>query len=361
MTRDAGFKRRVRARAARTGEAYTTARARLDRAGPAPAAGRVLHVTTGDSVVGTLREAGVLAPIVAWRDVLHEGPVPAGLAPAALRRARAAHLAGDTPGRAAAIERSLAARDRLLEAHADGEYVLWFEADLYDQLQLAQVLDALGRLAVDPARVALVSIGEHRGIAHFGGLGELDAGQLAALAEQAEPLTPEALRLAAAAWAAFTAPDPDGLPAIARARSRELRFLGEAFGRLLGEYPSRSDGLSLTQRRLLLAAAGGAATAGDVFLRVQEAERRPFLGDETCFRLLRTLAGGPAALLEIEGSGARFAGNRVRLTARGEAVLAGREDHVRLAGIDRWIGGVHLAGHAVRWRYDERLETLVAG
>ena len=31
MTRDAAFKRRVRARMTRTGEAYSTARARLDR------------------------------------------------------------------------------------------------------------------------------------------------------------------------------------------------------------------------------------------------------------------------------------------------------------------------------------------
>ena len=27
--------------------------------------------------------------------------------------------------------------------------------------------------------------------------------------------------------------------------------------------------------------------------------------------------------------------------------------------IERWIGGVHLAGHDVRWRWDEATETLV--
>jgi len=49
----------------------------------------------------------------------------------------------------------------------------------------------------------------------------------------------------------------------------------------------------------------------------------------------------------------------VRLTAMGERVLAGQEDHVRLNGIDRWIGGVHLTGDSTPWRYDERLEALV--
>ena len=36
----------------------------------------------------------------------------------------------------------------LLEAHRDGEYVLWFEADLYDQLQIIQILARLADLGV---------------------------------------------------------------------------------------------------------------------------------------------------------------------------------------------------------------------
>jgi hypothetical protein len=29
------------------------------------------------------------------------------------------------------------------------------------------------------------------------------------------------------------------------------------------------------------------------------------------------------------------------------------------AGIDRWIGGVHLRGHHVPWRWDDGIETIV--
>ena len=28
--------------------------------------------------------------------------------------------------------------------------------------------------------------------------------------------------------------------------------------------------------------------------------------------------------------------------------------------LDRWIGGVHLLGHRVRWRWDERLQKIVS-
>src|SRR6185503_7997206 len=127
-------------------------------------------------------------------------------------------------------------RDARLTAGHE-RYLLWFEADLYDQLQLIQVLDALTAAGVAPERIALVSAGEFPGVAHFGGLGELSAAALVGLFEQRVTLTAEAVALARAAWAAFRAPEPSGLAGLESARSPELRFLGEAIARLLQEYP----------------------------------------------------------------------------------------------------------------------------
>ena len=95
MTRQADFKRRVRARMAKTGESYATARAQLlaEHGGPIRASMRAaLHVTNGDSAAGTLRETTLVERVLPWRDALHEGPVPA-LPDNELRRVRAAFLA----------------------------------------------------------------------------------------------------------------------------------------------------------------------------------------------------------------------------------------------------------------------------
>jgi hypothetical protein len=315
--------------------------------------GSVLHVTNGDSTVRTLAGVAHVGRAVAWRDALHEGPVPA-LDAEELRRVRARFLATTAPVDAAAVERSLAERDELLAAGAGGEYVLWFEADLYDQLQLVQVLARLGELAVDPARVTLICIGEHVGKAHFGGLGELDAEQLARLRETvATPLTPASFDLARAAWAALTADEPRGLAAIARTRHAELRFVGEAFDRLGREYPSTRDGLSLAERRILAAVAGGAANADAVFATITARELRPFLGDTFCFEAIGRLARARTPLLTVDEG-------QIRLTDAGRRVLAAEDDHVRVNGVDRWLGGVHLAGDRARWRWDEGLEAVVA-
>jgi hypothetical protein len=41
-------------------------------------------------------------------------------------------------------------------------------------------------------------------------------------------------------------------------------------------------------------------------------------------------------------------------------VLGGEADHITLNRFDRWIGGVHLLRHRVRWRWDERIrETFL--
>ena len=361
MTRQADLKRRVRARMARTGESYAAARAQVvagrDRPGP-DRPGAALHVTNGDVTVDLLRRAGLARSALAWADVLHEGPVPAGLDDAGLRRARAEFLAGTDGVDPAAVRRRLEDRDRALASNRAGTYVLWFEADLYDQLQIAQILTMLGDLGVAPDRVTLICIGEYPGIAHFGGLGELEPEQLPGLLGVATPLTAATLDLAAAAWAALRAPDPGGLGAIAASRSRELRFLGDAFDRLSREYPSTRDGLSLTERRTLAATPAGGAAAGAVFDRLGEREARPFLADLFFFRILARLAGARVPLLELDPPGEVTAATRVRPTGAGGRVLRGEADHVALNGIDRWVGGVHLLGAEARWRWDEGTESL---
>jgi hypothetical protein len=347
MTKQADFKRRVRARMEKTGESYTAARAQLLAAGAG-----ALHVTNGDSTAGSLRETELVSRLVVWRDVLHEGPVPA-VDDARLRVARAEFLGGGEGAPSVAeVLRAFEERDRAFAAGRSGEYVLWFEADLYDQLQLAQILARLRALGVAPARVTLICIGEHLGIAHFGGLGELGPSELAELpARAAVVLTDDALALGVAAWEALRAPDPGGFAAIVGARSPELRFLPEAFDRLGREYPSTRDGLSLTERRLLAAVAEGASSPVEAFVRAGAREARPFLGDVFAFAALERLARAPVPLVE---------GGSLQLTAAGERVLRGDADHVSLNGVDRWVGGVHLEGRSVRWRWDEGREAIVA-
>src|SRR3954454_14586784 len=104
-----------------------------------------------------MERAGLAGDLLSWRDVLHEGPVP-DLPPDQLRRVRADYLATLGAAETAEVEAELLVRDeRLAGALESGEpVVLWFEHDLYDQLQLIQILAGLPDR---PAAIELICIG----------------------------------------------------------------------------------------------------------------------------------------------------------------------------------------------------------
>jgi hypothetical protein len=329
-----------------------------------------LHVTNGDSAGNTLRQTTLGGAVLTWQDVLHEGPVPAGPR-GRLLQARAAFLSACGWGSRRSILASLEERDhQLTRALGDGQQVvLWFEHDLYDQLQLVDVLALAAPVAPE-----LIVVGSFPGRPAFRGLGELTADDLETLWPARVPAGQDTLAAAASVWAALRHPDPSALAAaalaaVARADLPGLPFLGPALLRLLEELPAPGDGLSGTERRALRAIAAGAATPGAAFLAAQDLEAAPFLGDAWFFRALSALGTGPARLIESDGrplppppplgDATLFAPLPLRVTAHGERVLRGEQDRARLLGVDRWVGGTHVTLDNL-WRWDSVTREVVA-
>lgn len=273
----------------------------------------MLHVTNGDSAADLIARTGLAGRVLPWRDALHEGPVPEDLDAEQLATVRARFLAASGGGAEHAIAADFTARDLLLEESASGgdPILLWFESDLYDQLQLVQMLDRLGA-AAEPPEIALVEPGGDP----FVGLAELDPDQLQELYERRRRLGRPELDLAVRAWAAFRSPDPRGLVNLVREGSLALRFLGAALVRHLEQFPSERDGLGRSERTLLEAVAGGARRPAAAFAFQHEREERPFLGDTWAWAHLDRLAAGPAPLLIVRTapspSGATSPASKIR-------------------------------------------------
>ena len=121
------------------------------------------------------------------------------------------------------------------------------------------------------------------------------------------------------------------------------------------------DGTSLTEHFILQAVDPWPLEGVQVFRAVQRLERHIFMGDATFFWRLRSMATAPHPLVTTGGAdGAdalRFA--KIGLTHAGAAVSRGESDAVALNGLDRWIGGVHLTGNSVPWRWDRSAGTLI--
>ena len=234
----------------------------------------MLHITNGECAVAVLSRA-VSGAFLPWDDVLHEGPVPSGLPLEALSAERARFIAEAFDVPLPEVERKFAARDAAFRsAGRHDEVVLWFEHDLYDQLQLIQVLDALGEKPGPP--VSLVCEAEY--------VGMMTPERAAELFSLRNPVTRRHVAEARHAWAAFRSSDPRE---VEKVRAMALPYLGPALRRHLQELPWTTDGLSLLQRRIVNA---GAMPFRELFEAVREDPA--YLGDAVLAWHLRRLQQG---------------------------------------------------------------------
>jgi hypothetical protein len=280
-----------------------------------------LNIINGDAAAADLAAArDSHSRILVWRDVLHEGPVLA-VVPEELALVRARFLADQGWADYDEARIAFAARDAEVAAlEPSDKVILWFEDDLYDQLQLIQILDRLA---------------EHNGPIDLMALPRQGRTPLLLRHASGRPLGEPALAVARRAWTAFTAPDPHALQDMWLAGTPELPDLGPALGRALEELPASTDGLSRTERQLLSRLP---APLAELVALDPVAEERPFASDAVLESRLR----GLSELAQGDWTG--FA-----LTDAGRAVLSGER---RNEQIDRWLGGVRLTGPEPRFWWD---------
>jgi hypothetical protein len=312
-----------------------------------------LILTNGDNAADLLRLAGRTGTILPWRDVLHEGPIVNG-ALEACSAERVAYLAQRFGIDAGEVAAGFAERDATMRAHASFDRIeLWFEHDLYDQLQVVQILSFLAD-EQRHERVTLVQADDF--------LGAQRADTILRFADRGRPIAAADLDLAQDVWSALVTPTPEAVAARAAALDERLPYLKAALHRFLEELPAPASGLSRTEQAILDGIAAGTTSPTRLFPEVIRQEEAAFMGDWSFFGLLDDLASCEVPL--ISGLAAapaedRFEEAELELTMAGEDVVAGEDDHIAMSGIDRWWAGTRLTGHAV-WRYDRGAAALVA-
>jgi hypothetical protein len=309
-----------------------------------------------------MEQSGLPGRFIAWPDVLHEGPTPL-LSGDEWNQVRSRYLASDAFGEPGEsfddTLRGYRERDAALESYArHDEVVFWFEHDLFDQLLLIRHLWWL-RDKKGP-RFSLVCGQEYLGLLKPEEFPKLFAGR--------RTITENQIGIGTRAWAAFCAADPIGLLAFAAAAAEhaehtehaaaehaeyaELPYLPAAIRRHLEEFPSTTNGLARSERQLLQALSEGTRTPEEAFVEASRLEDHIFMGDMSFWTIIRRLAGArrPLVAADLTPRAGRLPSGTLKLTADGAAVLAGRADHVALNGLDRWLGGTHLAS-ARYWRW----------
>jgi hypothetical protein len=286
-----------------------------------------------------LKKAGILGTHMAWRDALNDGPVPAGLSLEQTSTLRARYQAERGYGNPIKLIHEFQRRDEQIRRAGEfDEVVLWFEHDLYDQLQVLQTLTAIEELNLEPGRVSVVQSDHY--------IAGMTVDEIVPLFSKRRTATPAIFKSARRSWERFTSASPGDLYAAAGEDAIGLPYLRAALQRLCEEFPWKRDGLSRSQRQALYAVAQGPGRPEELFARAQAREEAYFLTEQVFAKMLEDLAAGESALIEEEEA-------TLVPTGLGRRVLAGDGDWLERRAIDRWVGGVRLLPeNLTRWDDD---------
>ncbi|MDX1572210.1 MAG: hypothetical protein R3200_17140, partial [Xanthomonadales bacterium] len=256
---------------------------------------RILHITHGDSANERLTDAGIEGERVGWDDPLHHGPIPAGLNLDELTDVRAKFIAARGWGEYSTVRFEFQRRNELLAHHArEDEVVIWSSFELFDQLQLIQLLAWFDNhhLVVNPPSIVWLS----------GYFSDQPRQELIRWFEAREPVADEVITEGSVVWQEIRSPEPDGLRRFTdRSVSSHLPFLQPALRRFLQEYPGIDDGLSRTQRQVLSILDESPQGPVTLFQLNQERESPAFMGDWSFWWELESLCNCPVPPIRVSG------------------------------------------------------------
>ena len=315
----------------------------------------ILHITNGDSAADLMTDAGIEGVILPWRDILHEGPVPATINLSALSEVRAGFIFNSGWGSFNEILDSFRRRDQILQNFKEHtQLTLWFEHDLYDQLQILQILDYLATQDRSGTDINMICIADNY-------LGRLSTDEINSLYGTEQTVTDNQYRLAQKAWRAYRSPTPDAWQQLLHEDTSALPHLHDTVLRSLEEYPDNRTGLTKTQQHMLQLIQSGIHHAGRLFGASQQFEQHIFMGDTTFWHYLQQMIDAEPALVELPaGQKLTLPTNpqqQLNLTAYGHQVLAQQVNWLDSVIIDRWIGGVHLYKDQI-WCWDASQQQL---
>lgn len=257
-----------------------------------------LHVANGDCTTALIEKAGLPGTRSIWADALYDGPVP-DVSDDQLVRVRAEFIAAGLDLAADEVEADLRKWRSIIDADRYSELVLWFEHDLFDQLNLIQLLSRTGRDRPVRKPVSLISINRHPNHPAFKGLGQLQPAEIRELFQRRQRVTPQQYALAASAWDAFKSGNRNRLVSLLQDDTTALPFLAAALQRYLDEEAGGADGLTRSERRLLEQLRDGPLEIHRAFEAMHEGETAYYITDLSFWAMVKRLSGRRPALIDV--------------------------------------------------------------
>lgn len=211
----------------------------------------LLHITNGDSLTDRLRSIDLKGDIITWREMLCEGKTLTNVGSETFWKTRFEFLNKNYKvSKSWFIEKTLKEYRSLCNHKQQDEIVLWFEYDLFCQINMLAVISWL-KTHRKYAKISLVSCGKEDNTDKMYNFGELKDDYLEHLYEQRTELKQDDIEYADYVWQLYCSDNPIRLENLTDFDNYRFDYLSGAITAHLKRFPTIRNGLNDLENHIL--------------------------------------------------------------------------------------------------------------
>jgi len=289
----------------------------------------LLHITNGDSFTSRLEKMPLSGDIITWREMLCEGKTLCNVGSESFWKTRFEFLNKNYKvSKSWFVEKTLKEYRSLCNHKQQDQIVLWFEYDLFCQINMLAVISWL-KTHRRHAEISLVCSGQEDDSSKLYCLNELSDEQLVKLYEKKQVLTQDDIEYADYVWQLYCSDNPIRLENLSDFKNYNFKYLQDAIALHLQRFPSIKNGLNTIENKVLNIAAEQKPKSKREFVgKILQHENTVGYGDTQYDRVITNLKPLFSTF------------NPVRLTKIGKEVLGKQTNYYAyLRDNDAYLGG----------------------
>lgn len=211
----------------------------------------LLHITNGDSFTSRLQSLEFKGDVITWREMLCEGKTLSTVGSESFWKTRFEFLNKNYKvSKSWFIEKTLKEYRSLCNHKQQDQIVLWFEYDLFCQINMLAVISWLKQHRRH-AEISLVCSGKVEGSTKLYGLNELNDDKLMELYDDRKVLSQDDIEYADYIWQLYCSDNPIRLENQIANNDFQFEYLSDALKTHLKRFPTIKNGLNDLENHIL--------------------------------------------------------------------------------------------------------------
>lgn len=209
-----------------------------------------LHIANGDSTAEILKKTTIKGDSIVWRELLCEGPICSEVGSDEFWKKRYAYFENEIGiSKIKYFDKTIKEILKTEDAPLNSEVVLWFEFDLFCQVNLIALCDFLSQNFRKDITYSLVCTGYVKGKDRLQSLSDFTTDEFLALYENRIKLSKTNLEFASECWNVYAENDIEKLKNF-NLKNRKFMYLKAAIEQHLKRFPAE-NGLNEIQQKTL--------------------------------------------------------------------------------------------------------------